>query len=174
MTIMPLTYSITNGIGFGFIAYTLIRIVQGKAREISWMLWIATVGFLIYFLVPLFQSQGLGLIAAPQGAFRTVQVRGDGPPNGRPAPSSVTDCGSLAASDSASLVRAVALLRQRRTTETAAGPARARPPSSSRQVGLRYEAMTSSTVDPDGTTVPASGRMFTTVPEGWPVLGFVR
>jgi AGZA family xanthine/uracil permease-like MFS transporter len=58
MTIMPLTYSITNGIGFGFIAYTLIRIVQGKASEISWMLWIATVGFLIYFLVPLFQSQG--------------------------------------------------------------------------------------------------------------------
>ena len=42
MTIMPLTYSITNGIGFGFIAYTLIRVVQGKAREVSWMLWIAT------------------------------------------------------------------------------------------------------------------------------------
>ena len=29
MTIMPLTYSITNGIGFGFISYTLIRIFQG-------------------------------------------------------------------------------------------------------------------------------------------------
>ena len=58
MTIMPLTYSITNGIGFGFIAYTLIRIVQGKAREVSWMLWIATVGFLIYFLVPLAQARG--------------------------------------------------------------------------------------------------------------------
>jgi AGZA family xanthine/uracil permease-like MFS transporter len=58
MTIMPLTYSITNGIGFGFIAYTLIRIVQGKARDVSWMLWIATVGFLIYFLVPLAQARG--------------------------------------------------------------------------------------------------------------------
>ncbi|NLE21636.1 MAG: NCS2 family permease [Actinobacteria bacterium] len=58
MTIMPLTYSITNGIGFGFIAYTLIRVVQGKAREVSWMLWIASVGFLIYFLVPLLQSKG--------------------------------------------------------------------------------------------------------------------
>ena len=43
MTIMPLTYSITNGIGAGFIAYTLIRVVQGKAREVSWMLWIASV-----------------------------------------------------------------------------------------------------------------------------------
>ena len=70
MTIMPLTYSITNGIGFGFIAYTLIRIVQGKAREVSWMLWIATVGFLIYFLVPLVQAQGLGLSRAPRGVLR--------------------------------------------------------------------------------------------------------
>ena len=58
MTIMPLTYSITNGIGVGFIAYTLIRIVQGKAREVSWMLWIASVGFLLYFLVPLLQAKG--------------------------------------------------------------------------------------------------------------------
>ena len=58
MTIMPLTYSITNGIGAGFLSYTLIRITQGKAREISWMLWIASVGFLIYFLVPLLQAKG--------------------------------------------------------------------------------------------------------------------
>jgi AGZA family xanthine/uracil permease-like MFS transporter len=58
MTIMPLTYSITNGIGFGFISYTLIRICQGKTREVSWMLWIATAGFILYFLVPLFQAKG--------------------------------------------------------------------------------------------------------------------
>ncbi len=58
MTIMPLTYSITNGIGFGFIAYTLIRVVQGKAREVSWMLWVASAGFIIYFLVPLLQAKG--------------------------------------------------------------------------------------------------------------------
>ena len=58
MTIMPLTYSITNGIGAGFLSYTLIRITQGKAKEVSWMLWIASVGFLIYFLVPLFQAKG--------------------------------------------------------------------------------------------------------------------
>ena len=58
MTIMPLTYSITNGIGFGFISYTLIRVTQGKAKEISWMLWIATAGFILYFLVPLLQAKG--------------------------------------------------------------------------------------------------------------------
>jgi AGZA family xanthine/uracil permease-like MFS transporter len=58
MTIMPLTYSITNGIGAGFLSYTLIRVVQGKAREVSWMLWIASAGFLLYFLVPLLQAKG--------------------------------------------------------------------------------------------------------------------
>ncbi|HET6474808.1 MAG TPA: NCS2 family permease [Thermoleophilia bacterium] len=58
ITIMPLTYSITNGIGAGFIAYTLIRVVQGKAREVSWMLWIASFAFILYFIFPWLQSQG--------------------------------------------------------------------------------------------------------------------
>jgi AGZA family xanthine/uracil permease-like MFS transporter len=58
MTIMPLTYNITNGIGAGFLSYTLIRVVQGKAKEVSWMLWIASAAFLLYFLVPLLQSKG--------------------------------------------------------------------------------------------------------------------
>jgi adenine/guanine/hypoxanthine permease len=53
MTIMPLTYSITNGIGAGFIAYCIIRIAQGKARTVSWMMYAASVGFLIYFAFPL-------------------------------------------------------------------------------------------------------------------------
>jgi hypothetical protein len=53
ITIMPLTYSITNGIGAGFIAYTLIRVVQGKAREVSWMMYGAGIGFIIYFAFPL-------------------------------------------------------------------------------------------------------------------------
>ena len=54
----------------GFLAYTLIRIVQGKAKDVSWMLWIATVGFLIYFLVPLAPGEGLGLRQEPRGPFR--------------------------------------------------------------------------------------------------------
>ena len=58
MTIMPLTYSIANGIGFGFIAYTLIRVVQGRGREVSWMLWVASAGFVLYFLIPLLQAEG--------------------------------------------------------------------------------------------------------------------
>jgi adenine/guanine/hypoxanthine permease len=53
MTIMPLTYSITNGIGAGFISYVTIRIAQGKTKQISWLLWVATAAFVIYFLFPL-------------------------------------------------------------------------------------------------------------------------
>lgn len=58
MTIMPLTYSITNGIGFGFIAYVIIRVVQGKAREINWLLWVATIAFAIYFIWPYLSAHG--------------------------------------------------------------------------------------------------------------------
>ena len=58
MTIMPLTYSITNGIGAGFIAYVIIRVAQGKAREVNWLLWISSIAFVIYFIFPYLQAQG--------------------------------------------------------------------------------------------------------------------
>lgn len=58
MTIMPLTYSITNGIGFGFIAYVLIRVVQGRAREVNWLLWVASIAFVIYFVWPYIDAKG--------------------------------------------------------------------------------------------------------------------
>ena len=58
MTIIPLTYSITNGIGFGFISYAVIGIVRGRLREVSWMLRITSAAFPIYSLAPLFQAKG--------------------------------------------------------------------------------------------------------------------
>jgi len=58
MTIMPLTYSITNGIGAGFIAYVIIRVAQGKARMVGWLLWVSSIAFVIYFLFPYFQAKG--------------------------------------------------------------------------------------------------------------------
>ncbi len=48
--IMPLTYSIANGIGVGFIAWVLIRSMSGKGKEISPLLWIVAAGFAIYFV----------------------------------------------------------------------------------------------------------------------------
>jgi AGZA family xanthine/uracil permease-like MFS transporter len=55
--IMPLTYSITNGIGFGFIAYTLIRVAQGKWRTVHPFMWLTAAAFVLYFLVPLLQDR---------------------------------------------------------------------------------------------------------------------
>ncbi|MGX1932781.1 NCS2 family permease [Microbacterium resistens] len=49
VTVMPMTYSIANGIGAGFISWVLIRSFAGKAREISPLLWIVTAGFVVFF-----------------------------------------------------------------------------------------------------------------------------
>ncbi|MDL9979006.1 NCS2 family permease [Microbacterium sp. ASV49] len=49
VTVMPLTYSIANGIGAGFISWVFLRSLTGKAKEISPLLWIVAAGFLIYF-----------------------------------------------------------------------------------------------------------------------------
>ncbi|CAJ1501565.1 NCS2 family permease [[Mycobacterium] burgundiense] len=49
VAVMPLSYSIANGIGVGFIAWVVVRSASGKAREISPLLWIVAFGFLLYF-----------------------------------------------------------------------------------------------------------------------------
>jgi AGZA family xanthine/uracil permease-like MFS transporter len=50
--IMPLSYSITNGIGAGFIAYSLLKLASGKGSEVSRWMWIASALFAIYFATP--------------------------------------------------------------------------------------------------------------------------
>ena len=50
--LMPLTYSITDGIGFGFISYVLIKVFQGRGREIPGFLWIAALAFALFFALP--------------------------------------------------------------------------------------------------------------------------
>ena len=57
---MPFAYSISAGIGVGFIAYTIIQIAVGKARKIHPLMWLASILFVIYFL--------LGPIQAALGA----------------------------------------------------------------------------------------------------------
>ena len=49
VAVMPLSYSIANGIGVGFISWVVVRSAAGKAREISPLLWIVAAGFLLYF-----------------------------------------------------------------------------------------------------------------------------
>lgn len=47
---IPMTYSITNGIGFGFIAYVLLMIARGKIAEIKPLMWVAAIAFLVMFI----------------------------------------------------------------------------------------------------------------------------
>jgi AGZA family xanthine/uracil permease-like MFS transporter len=49
VAVMPLSYSIANGIGVGFISWAIVRTAAGKGREVSPLLWIVAAGFLLYF-----------------------------------------------------------------------------------------------------------------------------
>ena len=46
---MPFSYSITNGIGAGFIAYLVIQLARRRGREVHPLMWGASVLFIIYF-----------------------------------------------------------------------------------------------------------------------------
>jgi AGZA family xanthine/uracil permease-like MFS transporter len=54
--IMPFTFSITNGIGMGFIAFVVVRAAQGRSKDVHPFMWIASSAFLLYFLVPFLQD----------------------------------------------------------------------------------------------------------------------
>ena len=44
---MPLTFSIATGLSFGVISYTLVKAAAGKSRDVSAVIWILTVVFLL-------------------------------------------------------------------------------------------------------------------------------
>ncbi|HEX7788728.1 MAG TPA: NCS2 family permease, partial [Methylomirabilota bacterium] len=60
LTLMPFTYSITNGIGAGFIAYCFIKLVRGKGRDVAPMMYVAALAFVVYFVLPLIQGLARG------------------------------------------------------------------------------------------------------------------
>ncbi|MBO0846798.1 MAG: NCS2 family permease [Nocardioides sp.] len=49
--LMPFTYSISVGIGAGFLSYALIKTVKGKATQVHPLLWVVAVLFLVYFAI---------------------------------------------------------------------------------------------------------------------------
>jgi AGZA family xanthine/uracil permease-like MFS transporter len=55
MLVMPFTWSITNGIGAGFVMYTAIKLLGGKARELHGMVYAASAAFVVYFALPLIE-----------------------------------------------------------------------------------------------------------------------
>jgi AGZA family xanthine/uracil permease-like MFS transporter len=55
MLVMPFTWSITNGIGAGFVTYAAVKVLTGKARELHAMVYIAAAAFIVYFALPLIE-----------------------------------------------------------------------------------------------------------------------
>jgi AGZA family xanthine/uracil permease-like MFS transporter len=49
MFAIPLTFSIANGLAFGFTAYTLMHILRGRFRDVNWMVYLLTALFLVRF-----------------------------------------------------------------------------------------------------------------------------
>jgi AGZA family xanthine/uracil permease-like MFS transporter len=50
VVMMPFTYSITNGIGAGFVSYALIALLRGRGRDVHWLMWIVSAIFVWYFV----------------------------------------------------------------------------------------------------------------------------
>jgi AGZA family xanthine/uracil permease-like MFS transporter len=50
IVMMPFTYSITNGVGAGFVSYTVIAVLRGKARDVHPLMYVVSAIFAWYFV----------------------------------------------------------------------------------------------------------------------------
>jgi AGZA family xanthine/uracil permease-like MFS transporter len=61
IVLMPFTFSITNGVGAGFVSYAVLKLARGKPRELHPLLIGVSVTFVIYFAIePLKKLLGVG------------------------------------------------------------------------------------------------------------------
>ncbi|OCA82264.1 permease [Bacillus sp. FJAT-27225] len=51
LVVMPLTFSIANGIAFGFIVYPIVKLVTGRKNEISTAMYVIAFFFMLYFVL---------------------------------------------------------------------------------------------------------------------------
>ena len=56
MLLMPFTWSITNGIGAGFVTYAAIKLLRGRGAQLSWMVYLTCAAFVVYFCLPLIEG----------------------------------------------------------------------------------------------------------------------
>ncbi|MFF1415137.1 NCS2 family permease [Streptomyces sp. NPDC058289] len=52
MVMMPFTYSITNGIGIGFVAFSALRLATGRGREVPVAMYVVSAVFVFYYAMP--------------------------------------------------------------------------------------------------------------------------
>ncbi len=50
MMTIPLTFSIANGLAFGFTAFALLKVARGKFREVNWLVYLLTALFIARFV----------------------------------------------------------------------------------------------------------------------------
>lgn len=51
IALMPFTYSITAGIGAGFVTFVLLKVVKGKIAQVHALMWVISVLFVVYFAI---------------------------------------------------------------------------------------------------------------------------
>lgn len=57
--VMPFTYSIANGIGVGFIAFSVMYVAAGKWRDVNWLMWLISGLFVVFFAIdPIMEALG--------------------------------------------------------------------------------------------------------------------
>jgi AGZA family xanthine/uracil permease-like MFS transporter len=50
VALMPFTYSITNGVGAGFLSYTVIAVLRGRGRDVHPLMYLVSAIFAWYFI----------------------------------------------------------------------------------------------------------------------------
>jgi AGZA family xanthine/uracil permease-like MFS transporter len=50
LTLIPFTFSITDGIALGFISYVALALATGRHRKLHWLIWLFTALFLVRYL----------------------------------------------------------------------------------------------------------------------------
>lgn len=51
IVLMPLTYSIANGIAFGLFSYVMIKLLTGKVKETNWVTWVLAILFVLRYFI---------------------------------------------------------------------------------------------------------------------------
>ena len=48
---MPLAYSIAEGIAFGMMSFAAIKLLTGKGKEVSWVIYLLAIIFLVRYII---------------------------------------------------------------------------------------------------------------------------
>lgn len=51
MVMIALSYSISKGLAFGFISFTVAKLVSGNARDVKPVMWLITLLSVLFFIV---------------------------------------------------------------------------------------------------------------------------